>query len=82
MDGADKKLSFTGMAIVLLEDGTQASMDAILGVIACAEESVYVTERHEFDERITSDALVETDLSLRCAVEALVCEYEQIISEG
>ena len=82
MGAADKKLSFTGMAIALLEDGTEASMDAVLGVIACAEECSYRAERYTFNGRAASDDLVEADLALRCAVDNLVDRYEKISRDG
>ena len=80
MDEAGKKLSFTGMAIALLDDGSEASRDAVLGVIACAEESVHFAERYQFDQA-TSDDLVETDLALAHAVQGLIDQYETIVPE-
>ena len=80
MDSVGKIPSFTGMAIALLEDGTEASMDAVLGVIACAEESVYFSERYQVDEKSTSDALVEADLALHHAVQSLIDEYENLLA--
>lgn len=82
MDHTGKKRSFTGMAIALLEEGSEPSMDAVLGVIACAEECSYRVERYTFGDRVASDDLVEADLALRCAVDNLVAGYEKISGGG
>lgn len=80
MDGARKELSFTGMAIALLEDGSEASMDAVLGVIACAKESVHFAERYQVSDQISADDLVEADMALHHAVQSLVDQYENLVT--
>lgn len=74
------KATFTAMCIALVENGSEQAMDAVLGVLACAEESVHYAQLY-IDAKVDEDDLLETDFSLREAVHDLVDRYRLLKPE-
>lgn len=69
-----KEVTFTTMSQALIEDGDEESVDAILGVLACAEKAAQRVEMY-CDGKASEADLMHSDNVMQSAVNAVITRY-------